>query len=425
MRIWYTMTESDTALRCEAPVIRIGRQSAAEIRFDRDFISRNHAEIREEAGRFLIEDLGSDNGTFVNGREIAGPTALRQGDCVRFGDPGPEIRIDRLEPSEEKGQLEEPVATAEAPASKEASPPIESPPPFTPKPESEPAGNDKPFGAQTPGRPKSVPGTTGPLDNIARKRLVYLACAVVAAVVLLAVFFPRGEEPLSRLFQRVDPATVKIHATRTDGQRGSGSGFFIDRRGWLVTNFHVVLGASRVDVELYDGTRIPAEGVIATSPIEDLAILKVKPPDGSVPVLPLCRNPDVPPPVGTPVCVIGYPLGLGKSLTSGTVSSHMLGRDFRRWLREQDAEDDNPLVALHLRDNMIWIQTDAAVLEGNSGGPLLNRRGEVLGVTTWGMSDHRLGTINFASAARHLKRLIEDADGRVRPLADLTPGGGN
>jgi len=141
---------------------------------------------------------------------------------------------------------------------------------------------------------------------------------------------------------------------------GTGSGFFIDPEGHILTNYHVVQGASEVRVRLYgDPRRYPAR-VVGSVPALDLALLKVeaKPPA----VLPLGDSDRVL--VGQKAIAIGNPFGLEFTVTTGVVSA----------IRQNPGAVD-PLVPK-------LIQTDAPINPGNSGGPLLDSRGEVIGVNT-------------------------------------------
>jgi len=137
-----------------------------------------------------------------------------------------------------------------------------------------------------------------------------------------------------------------------------GSGFIVDPTGIIVTNKHVIDGALSVTVLLSDGNR--AEGkVMAAAAMIDLAVVKVNV-DHRLPVLAGGDSDTLR--VGEAVLSIGNPLGIGKSVSAGIVSA--LNRDL------QDTPFDN------------YIQTDAAINHGNSGGPLVNRSGEVIGVDT-------------------------------------------
>jgi serine protease Do len=140
-------------------------------------------------------------------------------------------------------------------------------------------------------------------------------------------------------------------------RRGEGSGFVVDPSGYIVTNDHVVTGATRVRVRLSDKRDLPAR-IVGTDPQTDLALLKVDAP-GLV-AIPLGNSESVR--VGDWVCAIGNPYGFDHSVTVGIVSSK--GRKI--W----DASFDS------------FIQTDAAINPGNSGGPLLNTAGEVIGINS-------------------------------------------
>jgi serine protease Do len=142
-------------------------------------------------------------------------------------------------------------------------------------------------------------------------------------------------------------------------REGSGSGFIIDASGYILTNHHVVTGADRVTVTLSDSRVLRAE-VVGSDPVIDVALLRVHA-ETPLPVAPLGDSDLLR--VGEWVCAIGNPLGVYvHSVTVGVVS--FLGRKLF------DQTLDN------------YIQTDAAISLGNSGGPLINARGEVVGITT-------------------------------------------
>src|SRR5215831_7667038 len=141
-------------------------------------------------------------------------------------------------------------------------------------------------------------------------------------------------------------------------REGSGSGFIIDPAGFILTNFHVIDGADRLTVKLRDGRMFRAQ-VVGVDPAIDVALLQI-PAREPLAVAPLGRSESLR--VGEWVCAIGNPLGYDHSVTVGVVS--FLGRKVF----------DPSLDAL--------IQTDAAITFGNSGGPLINARGQVVGITT-------------------------------------------
>jgi serine protease Do len=141
-------------------------------------------------------------------------------------------------------------------------------------------------------------------------------------------------------------------------RQGSGSGFIIDRQGYILTNYHVIEDADRITVTLADGRALKAE-VTGTDPAIDVALLKVSG-GGSLHEAPLGNSDELR--VGEWVCAIGNPLGYVHSVTVGVVS--FMGRKLF------DASLDD------------YIQTDAAINLGNSGGPLINARGEVIGINS-------------------------------------------
>ncbi len=141
-------------------------------------------------------------------------------------------------------------------------------------------------------------------------------------------------------------------------REGSGSGFIIDPAGYILTNHHVIEGADRVTVTLNDGRALRAT-VVGIDPAIDVALLHVSA-NGPLPAAPLGDSSTIK--VGEWVCAIGNPLGYVHSVTVGVVS--FLGRK----LFDQSLD--------------AFIQTDAAISFGNSGGPLINSAGQVVGMTT-------------------------------------------
>ncbi len=181
-----------------------------------------------------------------------------------------------------------------------------------------------------------------------------------------------GAEDYSELFEQVDPAVVTLHTVERNPspnsptgavtQPGLGSGFLIDGEGHVMTAAHVVQTADLVEVEFVDGARVTA-AVISSDPIKDVALLKLDEIPENAMWVELGDSDDVS--VGDEVFVIGAPLGLSHTLTVGHISSR---RPY----------EDGMMQGIQAET----FQTDAAINQGNSGGPLFNQDGEVIGVVS-------------------------------------------
>ena len=177
---------------------------------------------------------------------------------------------------------------------------------------------------------------------------------------------PGSAMSVNEIYQRSAPGVVRVNAASGAAFTGTGqaigSGFVIDKAGHIVTNYHVVRGADRVTVSFSNRDTVRAE-IVGTDPSTDLAVLRV---DASASALtPLSLGDSDKVRVGDPVVAIGNPFGLDRTATSGIVSA------LQRFITAP-----NSFTIDHV------IQTDAPINHGNSGGPLIDARGKVIGVNT-------------------------------------------
>ncbi|MBB4287494.1 serine protease Do [Roseospira goensis] len=274
-----------------------------------------------------------------------------------------------------------------------------------------------------------------PAEARARQAMAWLVTVLVTAAVLLtAAAAPAQSRPAPESFadmaERLLPSVVNISTTQTvDPERGPsvpnfpegspfrdffdeffdrhggppmpgprratslGSGFIIEESGYIVTNTHVIADADEVTVTLSDDTALKAE-IVGRDPKTDIALLKVEP-DRALPAVPWGDSDASR--VGDWVVAIGNPFGLGGSVTAGIISARARNINAGPY------------------DN--FIQTDASINRGNSGGPLLNLDGQVIGINTaiFSPSGGSVG-IGFAVPANLAKQVISDLKeyGRTR-----------
>jgi len=199
--------------------------------------------------------------------------------------------------------------------------------------------------------------------------------------------------------QQVEPSPFNPFGESEGGGTASGSGFVIDADGHLLTNNHVVEGASEIKVKLGDSDRAYSAEIVGADPATDVALLEVDAPADKLHPLALGDSSKVE--VGDPVVAIGNPFGLDSTVTSGIVSA-----------LQRQIEAPNGFSISHV------IQTDAAINPGNSGGPLIDSEGRVIGINsqieTGGGGNGNVG-IGFSipiNTAREVADQIEE-NGRV------------
>ncbi|RLM11210.1 outer membrane-stress sensor serine endopeptidase DegS [Gibbsiella quercinecans] len=209
-----------------------------------------------------------------------------------------------------------------------------------------------------------------------------------------------SEEPLSfnKAVRRAAPAVVNIYNRNVDGSVNAlslGSGVIMNERGYIITNRHVIKDAQQITVVLQDGRKYEAL-LVGSDGLTDLAVLKIAP--GNLPVIPI--NAQRVAHVGDIVLAIGNPYNLGQTITQGILSA--TGR-----------------ISMSTTGRQTFLQTDASINHGNSGGALVNSVGELIGINTLtydkitdGETPEGLGfAIPVALATKIMDKLIRD--GRV------------
>jgi S1-C subfamily serine protease len=209
----------------------------------------------------------------------------------------------------------------------------------------------------------------------------------------------------AQVAQQLSPSVVTVISTvpsRSSSRRtarGVGSGMLVSARGQVLTNEHVIAGSSRVEVELSTRARLTAR-VVYADPLLDLALLEIDGLPGELPPVELSGREPTP---GEWVMAVGQPFGLGNTVTVGVISG--LGRDHADLGRPPG-----------LRPDGIWsfIQTDASINVGNSGGPLVDPDGKVVGIATAVRADGQ--GLAFAIPAPMVRHFLEEVwiHGRVR-----------
>jgi S1-C subfamily serine protease len=222
--------------------------------------------------------------------------------------------------------------------------------------------------------------------------------------------FAQGKRlTIAEVYRRSAPGVVQVTSTsvaapqtnsffgnpfgtpQTQTQQALGSGFVIDKAGHIVTNYHVVAGARKVEVSFSNNESLKAR-IVGVDQSTDIAVLEVDPHSRALTPLPLGNSDQIQ--VGDEVVAIGNPFGLDRSITSGIVSALQRG-----------------ITAPNNYEIDHVIQTDAALNHGNSGGPLLNAQGQVIGVNaqiqTGGSTDGNVG-VGFAIPINTVKTVVAE-----------------
>jgi S1-C subfamily serine protease len=350
------------AMRAMGERFIIGRDASCNLVVNDDRCSRQHAFLKVYPdGRAELHDMGSANGTFVNGHRLTGPVLLQGNEQLQFGDVVLGTSI--TEPSAKATQIGVVPADLRGPSE------------------------------STIERVK--------LRRATRTATIVGGLGIAAAVALGALFFTGvlgggKDEPkqasVADIVAKVTPSTVVIFAEDDAGIGGSGTGWVLDAaEGLIVTNGHVVNAGSRFAIGV-NGQRRDAT-LLADAPCEDLAVLKVADTSGLV-TLPLGSQSTVR--LGDEVVVVGFPGSASQAsnltATEGVVSVVQTKFDIQ---------------ALDVPQYSNVLQTDAAINPGNSGGPLVNVDGELVGVNSAGITDLGGRTIQGQGYAIGVDRVKE------------------
>jgi len=205
---------------------------------------------------------------------------------------------------------------------------------------------------------------------------------------------------LADLIERVEPSCVRVDV-RGPEAAGIGSGFIAQEGDWVVTNYHVVAGMKEGRVQFSDDTTAEIEGFLVYDKSRDIAIIKIKLEKKREPLSLVKAQPRK----GESAIAIGAPQGLSFTATEGIISALRTGAD----LRELGADRDGD-----------WLQISVPISPGNSGGPVLNAEGVVIGMSTMGVVTGQ--NLNFAISSADIMNTLERATtATVRDLAKIEP----
>ena len=363
--VWLTIRSGhDRGRSVPVPDARIvlGRDESCDLVVDDARVSRRHVELEPRAdGRLALRDLGSSNGTFVNGKRVDS-ALLEGGEQIQVG--GTVLASSRTEPGVRAGTTE-----------------LGSPGSFV----------------QTPS------AVHRRLVERSLRRVTILATAAIGAVAVSALLLWTGVLPpgggdraaVERVVARVASSTVLVEARREGKRVGGGTGWVLDGpEGLVVTNAHVVNGGSSVLVG--NGRGLAEAAIVGVAPCDDLAVLRVRG-LGDLRSLPLGDQSSLE--QGETVVAVGYPANASAeaSLTSTTGVVSVVRTAYRE-------------AALDVPRYPNVVQTDAAINPGNSGGPLVDLDAQLVGVSSAGRTRARDGRIvqgqNYAIGVDRVKEIV-------------------
>lgn len=353
--------------------ISLGRDTANDFPIEHESVSRQHALLHLcSDGSAVVEDLNSSNGTFINGQRVK-KCRLLKGESLSIGHS--QLNWEAVVASFQRAQTPPaPKASATAPASSYVS--------FSAKP--------------------------------ARKSPVLVLLSVVFAVMAVAIIYliffdatvlpylkeqfgpktpvathqiplkPAGSIPsdanFSDLVEYVEHCVFLIETSDKFGYNLSmGTGFFVNASGIGVTNHHVIEGFSKFRIKTINGEVFEIGKIIKSSKKHDFAVFEVRKPSGrTFPSLPLAKEL---PRKGDAIFVVGNPQGIESTLSKGVVSA---------------VRGEYNSATGKFTQGDVFIQIDAAISPGSSGSPVMNMKGEVVGIATMILSGKNTQNLNFA-----------------------------
>jgi S1-C subfamily serine protease len=240
------------------------------------------------------------------------------------------------------------------------------------------------------------------MARIARPLLI--ACAAILGAAGAVAQDKPAEAPgrlrLEDLIEKAEPACVRIDVTLRGGG-GIGSGFLVGKADRVVTNYHVVAGATAAKVTFSDGATSEVKGYLAFDKRRDVAVLQLESPRKATPL----KMAEKLPRKGESVVAIGSPSGLSFTVTEGIVSATRDGKELKDY--GLDAEGT-------------WLQTSTPISPGSSGGPLLNLAGEVVGANSGSLASAQ--NLNFAICSTDIAKVLVEADrAKLASLDKLDP----
>ena len=228
-------------------------------------------------------------------------------------------------------------------------------------------------------------------------RTLLVSC--VANILLFSPIAVRGQESLADIIERCEKSVVRIE-TKTAVGDSLGSGFVVDANGTMITNCHVLAGATAAKVQFADGTTGDIVGTLLVDQARDIIVAKISTADRPV----IALSSDLPR-KGESVLALGAPHGLAFTATRGIISAIRSEAEMTKDLGDPSMKGT-------------WVQVDAALSPGNSGGPLINEMGQVVAMSTLA-SRGSAQNLNFGISGNDIRQSIDQSKSRsVVPLTD-------